>query len=372
MNANNIIAGSVDEDLSTAVKELGARAAGMKVENNIAGSADEDLSTVELGVRSAAMKENISGSVDELIGWTPLVEIKHITKAEGALARIVGKLEGKQPGGSVKDRVALNMILDAEEKGLITPGKTVLMDITGGNTGVAIAMVARHRGYKAIITMPDFCSMERRILMRSLGAELILVDAKKGLDYIFELQDALVAKTPNAYMLSQFTNPANPEAHFRYTGPEIWEATAGKVDIFVAGCGTGGTVTGAGRYLKSKKPSVQVVTVEPAESAVLSGGEKGLHQIQGIGAGIIPELLDICMLDCIMTETVPSRSLSLEEGLLVGISSGAAFAAALQIAKEPENAGKLIVLIFPSFAECYLSTTLFTNIKEECEKWPVL
>ncbi|KAH9538209.1 hypothetical protein CY35_16G094900 [Sphagnum magellanicum] len=324
------------------------------------------------------MKENIAGNVDELIGWTPLVEIKHITKAEGAMARIVGKLEGKQPGGSVKDRIALNMILDAEEKGLITPGKTVLIEVTSGNTGVAIAMVARHRGYRVIIIMPDHSSMERRILLRSLGAELILADAsKKGINYLFELQDAIVAKTPNAYMLSQFTNPANPEAHFRYTGPEIWEATAGKVDIFVAGCGTGGTVTGAGRYLKSKKPSVQVVTVEPTESAVLSGGKKGPHQIQGIGAGIIPELLDIPMLDRIMTvhsnEALDmARRLSLEEGLLVGISSGAAFAAALKIAKEPENAGKLIVVIFPSSAERYLSTALFTNIKEECEKWPVL
>ncbi|KAH9538210.1 hypothetical protein CY35_16G094900 [Sphagnum magellanicum] len=347
-------------------------------ENIVAASGlDEDLSTVKLREKSA-MKENIAGNVDELIGWTPLVEIKHITKAEGAMARIVGKLEGKQPGGSVKDRIALNMILDAEEKGLITPGKTVLIEVTSGNTGVAIAMVARHRGYRVIIIMPDHSSMERRILLRSLGAELILADAsKKGINYLFELQDAIVAKTPNAYMLSQFTNPANPEAHFRYTGPEIWEATAGKVDIFVAGCGTGGTVTGAGRYLKSKKPSVQVVTVEPTESAVLSGGKKGPHQIQGIGAGIIPELLDIPMLDRIMTvhsnEALDmARRLSLEEGLLVGISSGAAFAAALKIAKEPENAGKLIVVIFPSSAERYLSTALFTNIKEECEKWPVL
>jgi cysteine synthase A len=354
--------------------ELGARA--LK-ENIIAASGfDEDLSMVELGERSA-MKENIAGNVDELIGWTPLVEIKHITKAEGALARIVGKLEGKQPGGSVKDRIALNMILDAEEKGLITPGKTVLIEVTSGNTGVAIAMVARHRGYRVILIMPDSYSMERRILLRSLGAELILADVKKGIDYFFEVQDAIVAKTPNAYLLSQFTNPANPEAHFRYTGPEIWEATAGKVDIFVAGCGTGGTVTGAGRYLKSKKPSIQVVTVEPAESPVLSGGKKGLHQIQGIGAGIIPDVLDISMLDRIITvhsnEALDmARRLSLEEGLLVGISSGAAFAAALKIAKEPENAGKLIVVIFPSSAERYLSTTLFTNIKDECEKWPVL
>jgi cysteine synthase A len=347
-------------------------------ENIVAASGlDEDLSTVKLREKSA-MKENIAGNVDELIGWTPLVEIKHITKAEGAMARIVGKLEGKQPGGSVKDRIALNMILDAEEKGLITPGKTVLIEVTSGNTGVAIAMVARHRGYRVIIIMPDHSSMERRILLRSLGAELILADAsKKGINYLFELQDAIVAKTPNAYMLSQFTNPANPEAHFRYTGPEIWEATAGKVDIFVAGCGTGGTVTGAGRYLKSKKPSVQVVTVEPAESAVLSGGEKGPHQIQGIGAGMIPEILDIPMLDRIITvhsnEALDmARRLSLEEGLLVGISSGATFAAALKIAKEPENAGKLIVVIFASSAERYLSTALFTNIKEECEKWPVL
>jgi cysteine synthase A len=319
------------------------------------------------------MDSNIHSGVEKLIfRGTPLVDVPKILKSEGVVARVVAKLENLQPGGSVKDRIALGMILDAEEKGLITPGKTVLIEPTSGNTGIALAMLARKRNYKVVLIMPSSCSIERRILLRALDAEVVLSDATKGFQGVLDVTDELLANTPNSHMLCQFKNPANPDTHFRTTGPEVWNATGGKVDIFVSGVGTGGTITGTGRYLKSRNPDVQIVAVEPSESAILSGGKPGPHKIQGIGAGIIPDTLDVTIYDRVVTVSSDealetARRLHAEDGLLVGISAGAAFAAALKIAKEPANAGKLIVVLLPSGAERYVSTALFDTIKLECE-----
>lgn len=302
-------------------------------------------------------------NVTELIGGTPLMELSNIEKNEGLNARILAKLEYFNPAGSVKDRVAAAMIDDAEKKGLLREG-SVIIEPTSGNTGIGLAAAAASKGYRLIITMPETMSIERRNLMKAYGAELVLTDGAKGMKGAIEKANELADEIPGSFIPSQFTNPANPAAHLKTTGPEIWEDSDGKVDIFVAGVGTGGTISGVGAYLKSKNPEIRIVAVEPKDSPVLSEGKAGNHKIQGIGAGFIPETLDTEIYDEIITVShddafALGKAAARTEGVLVGISSGAALWAAVQLAKRPENAGKTIVALLPDSGERYLSTPMF-------------
>ena len=304
-------------------------------------------------------------SADQLIGRTPLLELTHIEKAEGLAARVLAKLEYFNPAGSVKDRIAKAMIDDAEASGKLKPGATII-EPTSGNTGIGLAAVAAARGYRVMIVMPETMSVERRQLMKAYGAELVLTEGAKGMKGAIEKAEELVGEIEGAFLPGQFVNPANPRVHRETTGPEIWEDTGGTVDIFVAGVGTGGTLTGVGEYLKSRKPDVKIVAVEPADSPVLSQGKAGAHKIQGIGAGFVPDVLNTKIYDEIITVMnedafAAGKRVGKAEGVLVGISSGAAVWAAVELAKRPENAGKTIVALLPDTGERYLSTPLFAD-----------